>query len=165
MLTGQRYGMDVQKAFVKTNDTASIRCPKCDLGKNIAVGRFRDVKHTLKTRCRCGCHFMVALDFRKHYRKPTKLPGFYTLTSPPTNGEGKMQVRNISRSGVGFSVSGVHNITVGQQAVLNFTLDNKKQTKLVKKVVIRAIRDNFIGCEFLDQTQIGKDLGFYLQPC
>lgn len=76
-----------------------------------------------------------------------------------------MQVRNISRSGVGFSVSGVHNITVGQQAVLNFTLDNKKQTKLVKKVVIRAIRDNFIGCEFLDQTQIGKDLGFYLQPC
>ena len=165
MLTTQHQGMDVQKAFVKSNDMASIRCPKCDLVKDIAVGKFRNNRHTLKTRCSCGNIFMIALDFRKHYRKPTNLEGMYTLIGPPTSGGGRMQVINISRSGVGFSVSGLHNIHVGQKASLSFTLDNKKKTKLCKKVIIRSVRDNNIGCEFLDQDDIGKDLGFYLQPC
>ncbi len=75
-----------------------------------------------------------------------------------------MQVRNISRSGVGFSISGKHNITIGQKALLNFRLDDKKQTVLTKKVIIKNVRKNTIGCEFINQSQIGKDLGFYLQP-
>lgn len=157
--------MDIQKAFVKDNDIASIRCPKCDLVKDIGVGKFRDTRHTLKTKCSCGNIFVIALDFRKHYRKPTNIDGMYTLTSPPTNGGGRMQVVNISRSGVGFSISGHHNINVGQKASLRFTLDNKKKTELCKEVIIRSIRGNQIGCEFLDKNEIGKDLGFYLQPC
>ncbi len=157
--------MKVQKAFVKTNDTASIKCPGCELVKNVAVGRFRRTSHTLKINCGCNCKFMVALDFRKHYRKQTKLDGMYTLIGPPTSGGGKMQIFNISRSGVGFSVSGFHNINVGQKVLLYFNLDNTKNTKLTKEVVVRTIDNNFIGCEFLDQTQIGKDLGFYLRPC
>ncbi|MBU1139179.1 MAG: PilZ domain-containing protein [Proteobacteria bacterium] len=165
MLTTQQHGMDVQKAFVKSNDTALIRCPQCDLIKDIAVGKFRDNKHTLKTRCSCGHAFVIALDFRKTYRKPTKIEGIYNLTGPPTSGGGRMLVFNISRSGVGFSVSGHHNINVGQKATINFTLDNKKQTKLCKEVIIRSVRENNIGCEFLDPGDIGKDLGFYLQPC
>lgn len=157
--------MDVQKAFVKTDDIASIRCPKCDLVKDIAVGKFRDSRHTLKTRCSCGNIFVITLDFRKHYRKSTKIEGIYTLIGPPTSGGGRMLVFNISRSGLGFSVSGQHNINVGQKASISFTLDNKKQTKICKQVIIRSIKENEIGCEFLDSNDIGKDLGFYLQPC
>ncbi|MBU0946900.1 MAG: PilZ domain-containing protein [Bacteroidetes bacterium] len=156
--------MDIQKAFVKDNDMASIRCPKCEIVKDIDVGKFRNNKHTLKTRCRCGYVFAIALEFRKHYRKPTNLEGIYTLTGPPSNGGGRMQIQNISRSGVGFTISGLHNIHVGQKASLSFTLDNKKQTKIVKEVIIRTIRENAIGCEFLDQGDLGKDLGFYLRP-
>ena len=164
MVTNQQYGMRVQKSFVKTNDTASIRCPDCALVKNIAVGKFRNNRHTLKTRCSCGSSFLIALDFRKHYRKPTKIVGVYSLIGPPSTGGGQIQVNNISRSGVGFSVSGMHNITIGQKALLNFRIDNKKQTELTKKVMIKNIRDNSIGCEFINHNQIGKDLGFYLQP-
>lgn len=156
--------MKVQKSFVKTNDTASIRCPECALVKNIAVGKFRNHRHTLKTRCSCGCSFLVALDFRKHYRKPTKIVGMYSLIGSPSTGGGQMQVNNISRSGVGFSVSGIHNITVGQKALLNFKIDDKKKTELTKKVVIKTIRDNNIGCEFVNKKQIGKDPGFYHPP-
>lgn len=164
MLSNQQYGMKVQKTFVKTNDTASIRCPDCSLVKNIAVGKFRNNRHTLKTRCSCGCTFLVALDFRKHYRKPTKLVGVYSLIGAPSSGGGQMQVNNISRSGVGFTVSGIHNMTVGQKALLNFRIDDKKQTELTKKVMIRNIHHNTIGCEFINHNQVGKDLGFYLQP-
>ena len=164
MLSNQQYGMKVQKSFVKTNDTASIRCPECALVKNIAVGKFRNTRHTLKTRCSCGSTFLVALDFRRHYRKPTKIVGVYSLIGEPYSGGGQMQVNNISRSGVGFSVSGKHNISTGQKALLNFRIDDKKQTELTKKVLIKNIRQNTVGCEFINQNQIGKDLGFYLQP-
>ncbi len=74
-----------------------------------------------------------------------------------------MQVNNISRSGVGFSISGTHNISIGQKALLNFRIDDKKQTELTKKVLIKNVRNNMVGCEFINQHQVGKDLGFYLQ--
>lgn len=164
MLSDQQHGIKVQKSFVKTNDTASIRCPDCDFVKNIAVGKFRNSdRHTLKTRCSCGSTFFVALDFRKHYRKPTSLLGIYSLIGPRSRGGGQMQITNISRSGISFSVSGHHTIDIGQQAILNFKLDNKKQTELTKKVLVKNIRNNSIGCEFIDQNQLDKDLGFYLQ--
>ncbi len=165
MLSDQQYGMKVLKTFVKTNDTASIRCPSCDLVKNIAVGKFRNTtRHTLKTRCSCGAIFLIALDFRRHYRKQTDIFGMYSFIGSTRNGGGKMKVTDISRSGLSFSVSGRHCIDIGQQALLNFRLDNKKQTELTKKVIVKNVRNNCIGCEFVNQNQIGKDLGFYLQP-
>lgn len=75
-----------------------------------------------------------------------------------------MQVNNISRSGVGFSVSGSHRMVVGQKVLLNFRITDKKQTELTKKAIIKRVNTNQIGCEFANQSQIGKDLGFFLQP-
>ena len=75
-----------------------------------------------------------------------------------------MQVNNISRSGVDFSVSGLHNIKLDQKIVITFRLDNRKETEINKQVIVRRIRENNIGCEFVEQSQIGKDLGFYLRP-
>ena len=165
MIAGKRqYVMKVQKSFVKTNDTASIQCPNCARVKNISVAKYRSARHTLKTKCSCNHTFLVALDFRRHYRKPTNIVGVYTIIGSPGSGGGQMQVDNISRSGVGFSVSGRHRMTVGQKALLNFRLTDKKQTELTKKVVIRRVDLNKIGCEFVNQSQIGKNLGFFLQP-
>lgn len=163
MLSSQQYGMKVYKSFVKTNDTASIQCPSCALVKNIPVGRFRDTRHTLKTRCNCNNVFLVVLDFRRHYRKATELTGVYTVIGS-TGGGGEMHVDNISRSGVGFSVNEQHHVQVGQKVLLNFKIDDKKQTELTKKVLVKRVSNNHIGCEFINQSQIGKDLGFYLQP-
>jgi len=164
MLSQHPHGMKVQKTFVKTNDTASIRCPKCDLVKNISVGKFRNSRHTFKIKCSCGNIFLVSLDFRRHYRKPTELTGTYDVMIPASNGGGQMQVNNISRSGIDFSVSGFHNIHIDQKIVVTFKLDNRKQTEINKEVIVRRIHNNSIGCEFIEQTQIGKDLGFYLRP-
>ncbi len=164
MPSQRSHGMKTQKSFVKTNDTASIRCPKCDLVKNISVSKFRNSRHTFKIRCSCGHTFLVSLDFRRHYRKPTELTGTYNVIIPSGTGGGQMQVNNISRSGVDFSVSGHHNIQLDQKIGLTFKLDNKKETEISKQVIVRQIRENSIGCEFIEQSQIGKDLGFYLRP-
>ena len=164
MLSQHPHGMKVQKTFVKTNETASIRCPNCDLVKNISVSRFRNSRHTFKVKCICGHTFLVSLDFRRHYRKPTELTGTYDVIVPACHGGGKMQVNNISRSGVDFSVSGLHNIEIGHEIVIIFKLDNNKETEINKTVIVRRVQNNSIGCEFIEQTQIGRDLGFYLRP-
>ena len=164
MLSQHPHGITVQKSFVKTNDTASIQCPSCHLVKNIAVSKFRNSRHTFKVRCNCGHTFLVSLDFRRHYRKPTELTGSYKVIVPAGHGSGKMQVNNVSRSGVDFSVSGRHSISIDQKIIITFKLDNKKETEIQKQVIVRRISKNSIGCEFVEQSQIGKALGFYLRP-
>ncbi|MEN8199681.1 MAG: PilZ domain-containing protein [Thermodesulfobacteriota bacterium] len=148
---------------MKTNDTASIRCPQCGLVRNIGVGKLRNVRHTFKIRCSCGHTFIVSLDFRKHYRKLTALEGTYSVKNPLAGGSGQMQINNISRGGVEFSVSGHHTIEVDHRIVIEFELDNRKRSKISQKVIVRGVRDNKIGCEFFDRDPIDKDLGFYIR--
>jgi hypothetical protein len=155
--------MDVQKSFVNTDGIAIIKCPKCGLIKNLPVTQFRGRQHSLKVRCSCNYAWDLLLDFRRHYRKKTELTGTYLL-EPPASGGGRLTVLNISRSGVGFSIAGLHAVKIGQKARLQFTLDNKKQTLIDKHVAIRSVKDGYIGCEFVDDRVFEKDLGFYLQP-
>ena len=155
--------MDVQKSFVNTDGIATIKCPKCGIIKNLPAGQFRGRQHTLKVRCSCDYAWDILLDFRRHYRKKTDLSGTYILELPASGG-GRLSVLNISRSGVGFSVKGLHAIKIGQKARLQFTLDNKKQTPIDKHVIIRTVKGVYIGCEFIEDRVFEKDLGFYLQP-
>ncbi len=154
--------MDVEKVFVKENDIAIIKCPACRFVKKLSVAKYRQNRKPLKIRCRCDHIFTILLDFRLQYRKDVSLTGTYQLR-PPADGAGLMTVKNLSRTGVGFSVSGIHAIQVGQYARIEFTLDNPKQSKLDKKVKIISVNNNFIGCAFLDDQQFEKDLGFYLR--
>ena len=154
--------MNVEKVFVKPNNLATIRCPECGFVKNISVAKYRHDRKPLKIRCRCNHTFVISLDFRQHFRKPVILTGTYHL-QPPANGAGLMKVKNISRSGVGFTVSGIHAIQPGQKARIEFTLNNRKKTKLDKKVAIISVSGNFIGCTFLDDQPFEKDLGFFLR--
>ncbi len=154
--------MDIEKVFVKSNNMATITCPDCNLIKNIQAGKYRHMNKPLKVRCRCNNIYAVSLDFRQHFRKSVALTGTYRL-KPPANGEGMMQVRNISRSGIGFSVGGIHSLQPGQKARIEFTLNNVKQTKLDKKVSIVSVKENFVGCVYLNDQPFEKDLGFYLR--
>lgn len=152
----------VVKAFVHDNGRVSISCPSCNILRSIQVRNFRNKRHVLNVKCTCSAQFKVHLEFRKHFRKDTDLSGMYFLLSP-TSGGGKVRIKDISRSGLRFSVSGKHAIRTGSTAKVTFTLDNRKATELVKKVVVRNIEDNLIGCEFLDDRAFEKELGFYLR--
>ncbi|WP_457573991.1 PilZ domain-containing protein [Desulfolithobacter sp.] len=151
------------KVFVRHDNIATIICPSCKTAKKAAVGGYLHKKHALNVRCRCGQIFTVHLDFRRHYRKQTRLPGTYTIIRPPAGGGGVVHIKNISRSGIGFTVSGLHNIEKDHILLLEFRLNDKKQTKLKKEAVVRSVRNNDIGCEFLDK-ETEKALGFFLQP-
>jgi hypothetical protein len=155
--------MNVQKSFVNTDGIAVIKCKVCSKIKHLQAETFRGKQHVLKVRCSCGHAWSLLLDFRRHYRKDTELEGTYAL-EPPANGGGRLTVMNISRSGVGFTVIGIHAIKIGQKARLQFALDDKKNTLINKRVTVRVVQGNYIGCEFVEDRAFEKDLGFYLRP-
>lgn len=159
--------MELIKTFISPDDIAAITCPKCSKARKISVTKYRHKRHKLKIRCSCHYVFGVLLDFRKHYRKETNLQGTYKMIAPAV-GAGRLNILNISRNGVGFSIGisldGAYAITPGQKMSISFQLDNKKQTSIQKLVTVRNVNDIYIGAEFHADSAFEKDLGFYLRP-
>lgn len=151
-----------ERTFVKDDDVAIIVCPDCSAAKSISVTQFRNAQHTVTVKCKCGHSFKVLLDFRQSYRKPTNLTGTFAMR-PPAVGGGLVKIRNVSLTGLCFEVHGVHDIKIGQKVDIEFTLDNRKETHIKKKAIIRSVRGHLIGCEFHQDQAFEKDLGFYLR--
>ncbi|OGR16312.1 MAG: hypothetical protein A2X81_01405 [Desulfobacterales bacterium GWB2_56_26] len=151
-----------QKAFVKDGDETTIICPACNTVKEISVRQFRHRLHMLKVKCKCGHSFRVQLEFRHHYRKAADLAGTFDLLYPAAGGA-VAKIINISLSGVCFEVKGLHDLKIGQKGLLVFKLDNRKETVLSKRVLIRSVNGNRIGSEFVEDRAFDKDLGFYLR--
>jgi len=173
-----------QRTFVKPDDTATLACPACRLIKTISVAKFRSTRHTIAVRCTCGHSFRLALDFRRHYRKKTTLPGIYntaalkgnaqrwktvrptgvyTLQAPATGG-GHMQVTNISLGGLQFTTSRDHTIEIGHTARVTFALNDRNQSEIIKTVVIKSVNGHTIGCQFAEGETLEQALRYYLFP-
>ena len=148
---------------IRDNNAATLVCPACGLVRQIAVPKFRNDRHTLAIRCRCGHVYSVLLDFRRHFRKPTSLAGTYVSRDPAGPGGGVIRILNISRSGVGFTISGRHRIEPGQELQIEFQLSDRNKSVLKKPAVVRTVQDNTVGCEFLCTGELDKALGFFLQ--
>jgi hypothetical protein len=148
---------------VRNNNTATLACPACGVIKHFSAAPYRLGRHTMVVRCRCQESFSVLLDFRRHYRKQTNLPGTYEITSEGGVGGGIIQINNISRGGVGFTVSGLHRIEKDQEMRIEFQLNDKNKTVLNRQAVVRSVRQNAVGCEFKSNAEMDKALGFFLQ--
>lgn len=155
-LTGQH-----NRAFVTDSGLAAITCPNCGITKQVPVAGYCGKRQTIKVRCRCSQSFSTQLDFRQSHRKNTDLKGFYEILS--NRGGGIASIKDLSKGGIGFSVSGTHGVKVGQKLLLKFALDDRKQTPVQKQAVVRSVSKNRIGCEFSSTLAFEKDIGFYLR--
>jgi hypothetical protein len=153
--------MEVEKVYVNPDNTAVVKCPHCDTTKIVPVGKFKGPKRQLKIRCTCKASFRVSFEFRKAYRKPTQLPGTYTKAAPAKGG-GKMQVKDISMTGIRFATATPHNLAVGEALSVVFTLDDRNRSRVEKDVVIKWVKENEAGCQFTESAQYDKVFGFYL---
>jgi hypothetical protein len=152
----------IVKAFVNEDGQATLVCPKCTSVKIVSAGHYRERQHQLKVRCTCTHVFRVNLDFRQCFRKLTNVDGIFNLF-PPAVGGGMVEIQNLSLTGVCFGVKGIHTIKIGQKGRIDFTLDNRKKTRLIREFIVRAVRGNSIGCEFRKDQAFEKELGFYLR--
>ena len=157
----QALSSGVSRVFVTEDGLAAITCPNCGLTRKVPVGSYCGKRNTLKVRCRCQQTFTTQLEFRSYHRKSTELRGIYDVLAD--RGGGRAIITDLSRNGIGFMVSGIHNVKVGHNILIDFSLDDQKQTKLQKRAVVRSVNQNRIGCEFSRMQAFEKDLGFYLR--
>ena len=155
--------MDTLTVHVRSDSTATLACPACGSIKQFSAEPFRLKRHMMTVRCRCQESFPILLNFRRHYRKQTNLPGTYEISSAGGVGGGIIQISNISRGGVGFTVSGLHRIEKDQQLRIEFQLTDKNKTVITRQVVVKSVRHNVVGCEFKNTAEMDKALGFFLQ--
>ena len=152
----------INRIKVSGDGTVVIRCPHCGIKRKVSVDKFRGKKHTLKPRCSCGKSFITYLDFRSNSRRQTDLYGTYNMKSN-SGDRGNAVIANLSKNDICFTVTGIHNIQIGQEGLIDFVLDNRKSTRLTKEIIIKSVKDNRIGCTFDAHQPFEKDFEFYLQ--
>jgi hypothetical protein len=137
-------------------------CPDCGFHNLLSVDDMRHRKLHVKVKCTCGHSFKVQLEFRLSTRRETDLDGHFKLKSEVNNTSSKVKLVNLSMKGVCLEFTAPHHLSIGDQGLLKFTLDDPKKAEIIKDLTIRQVSKNQIGCEFIDQIAHQKDLGFYL---
>lgn len=162
-----------KRVRVNNDNLAAIKCPHCQSMKLISVHKFKGVKHSLKVKCTCNNSFPVSLDFRERYRKSTNIDAQYAKVDKDLKKVGsqvkphlKCKVADLSLSGLALNIIGSHSLQVGDELIVEFTLDDKASTHIKRKANIRVIGQGFVGCQFdeSDSPAYDKALGFYLMP-
>jgi len=154
----------IRKAFVRNDGHILIMCPKCGLSKDLAIGQLRGRQRLLKIRCKCGDSFRLELEFRQSFRKSTNLEGVCIFDQNEFTSKWEVKVVNLSLGGACIEILGTHSLQVGDKGSLRFKLDNRKESIIVKLVIVRTVSGNKIGCQFAADRVYEKDLGFYLRP-
>ena len=154
--------MKTVRVFVGKGDKTAVTCPFCQKTSAVSVGKFKDKKHTLVTKCSCQQRFNVELNFRQYNRKKVKLIGDVRNVSTESSKWQKVTVIDLSMVGLRFRVVGNTDIEKGHILRIRFTLDNQKATEVEKEVGVLNSNDDQFGCEFLIMDY-EKELGFYLR--
>ncbi|WP_041278083.1 PilZ domain-containing protein [Desulfotalea psychrophila] len=160
--------------YINENGQTEVVCPKCFKSRLVSAEKFKGQKDNIGIRCPCGHLFKIQLEYRTRQRKETNFVGTYQLkplASPhqtdsqaraPHSG-GIVEIINISQTGLCFRARGHHGIQVEQDGRVQFVLDNRKEAKISKNVIIRNVEGKRIGCEFIQDQAYEKELGFYLR--
>ena len=154
--------MDIQKVYVKNDNTAVVKCPDCGTAKTVNAGKLKKRGKPLSLRCSCRSVFQVIFEYRKAYRKKTNLEGYYAMDPVVSRSWGKMRVDNISLNGIGFTSFNKNNLKKGDKISVKFTLDDKKHSEIEKTTVVRWVSNRSAGCKFTETDEYDRLIGFYL---
>jgi hypothetical protein len=153
--------MDVERFFVKPDNTVDIKCPHCRTSRTVPLTKIKDPKKVFDVKCLCKKFFKVVLEFRKMYRKNTDLKGRY-INQSQENDEGIIIIGNISMIGLGFHTVGPHHIECNHVLTVEFRLDDDQKTFITREIVVREVQGNFVGGEFVKVDRYDKFLDYYL---
>jgi hypothetical protein len=163
-----------QSVYVGPDNSATVTCPHCKIRYKVDVGKVTAPRRTAKLKCKCEHAFSVFFECREHPRRDLDGKGYYRTikqvhvrgqyrTVPASKGFADMLLRNISRSGIGFVVPTGHELDIGNEVEVMFTLDDEDQTRLERTAVVRRLGEgNYVGCEFMDVGHFDKATGFYV---
>ncbi len=168
--------MKSQKVFIGSKDTVSIVCPDCL--HSITVPAYNLLKkRRFKAMCVCGTVFGVELEGRKKFRKNTALdgycekfasaagndfPGIHWETASVHYKKPNCVVKNISMTGLGFTVSGPMSFVPNDYVQIQFRLDDSARTLIQRNLLVRFVNGSYIGCMILSDENTDNKITWYL---
>ena len=157
----------MDKVFIYKDNKAVIICPKCEQSKALDVTEHVHTQKAVKLKhpCACGYVYNVLLERRNRYRKMVDFPGTYThVISGRQVSKGSMTVKEITRSGLGFTLDGdeIEKFNMGDTLFVEFHLDDESKSLIRKEGIIRMIRGSYIGAEFISVDLYDRALGIYM---
>ena len=152
----------VAKTDVRPDNIAVLTCPHCGIQKVVKAGLFMGHKHKIKIQCSCQKVFIVNLEFRDRVRKKVNLRGAY-INHSQKDSSGHLIIQNISVTGLAFSTLDGRDFNVGDELIVELTLDDKYETEMRKEVIVMSVGPNSTRCEFVkSEDSFGSPLGHYV---
>lgn len=151
-----------QTTAIDTLDTARIICPGCKKVKILQLSPYPlTLGHTrVKYTCPCGQVFSVILEKKSNIPRETRLAGTY-MSSGNLPCSGRMTIKKINSRGLTLKTNIEQKILPGLNLMLEFVLDDAKQSLVKKEIRILARNGRYMTGEFLSQEHY-DNLGFYL---
>ncbi len=149
------------KCYVNQDGITVFRCPKCETTEIIDTNKSKYAFRSFRAKCRCGAVIAGLNEFRRCCRKKVHLKGFYK--NRKTESEGDIFIENISLTGIDFRCLRKHNLQNGDRLDINFTLDNRKKSKVTLFVEVLHVDDGLIGVKRCDLKKMHPELLLYLR--
>ena len=152
----------VAKTYVRPDNTAVLTCTHCGIQKVVIADLFMGRKHKIKIKCSCQKVFIVNLEFRDRVRKKVHLRGTY-INHSQKECSGHLIIQNISVTGLAFNTLDGRDFNVGDELIVELTLDDEYETEMRKEVIVMSVGPNSTRCEFVkSEDSFGSPLGHYV---
>ena len=152
----------IKRIYVDANGVVACICPDCGKVQREKAEAYKGTRGPVKIQCKCGNIYDVEIEFRKLYRKEIRLDGIYATESNPNNWA-KMIVKDITMQGCKFETLKANLLNPDEEIKIEFKLNNAKNSLIRKRVLVRYVFENYVGCEFKELPgAVDPDLGFYL---
>jgi hypothetical protein len=154
---------EVQKVLVNEKSMAWITCGQCKHTSAVDLSGSSDGDNIIAYKClKCEAVFDVACEFRKSYRKAVSLQGTFRQQQPIENQAGRIEITDLSRTGIKFKTRLKYNFQPGYILKLTFTLDDRNKTIVNQTTEVKWACGQLVGGQFIHQDQwTQKQLGFY----
>ncbi|MFW5930130.1 MAG: PilZ domain-containing protein [Desulfosalsimonas sp.] len=157
------------KAFITSENKATITCPACKRSVTKDVSKFRDADKfiKLKAHCPCGHSYTVFLERRQQYRKSVELRGTYKNRFPDGSTKssghwGTMTVVDISRTGIRMKLNVTPTFKPGDRISVEFRLDDANKSLIKRDVTVQNIKGSYVGATYAMAQSYDNIIGFYL---
>lgn len=162
---GQSSVEKEERVFINESGDGTFICPYCSKGVIKDLSEFAQTRSAVRIRCKCSCGnvYRALLERRRHFRRIANLLGTYVFNGGADGrpAKGLIRVRDISQSGIQFTLNSVPVFDIGDQLTIEFTLDDEESSQICEVGVVRRVQSNVVGLEFKTTDHYGR-LGQYL---
>ena len=151
-----------QKIRIDNLDLAVIICPKCGTKKVLQLSEQKLSKTVTRFKYRCSCGHTQRALIEKSLEPPQdiRLAGTF-LSSRDARISGNMTIKKINSRGITLKTNIEQDIPPGRNLMLEFVLDDPKQSIVKKEVKVLARSGRYLTAQFLSQEH-QDNLGPYL---